>query len=616
MVFKPQIKSKSKTKMIKFLISFLAIVFFVQAQEHLHKDRLLEPFLNQPKQLFKQYHSLFQKDKEYDINSKTGVLKYKIFKANVEIMQRLNNEYGKKMYGFTPYVDMTQSEFSAKYLMSPEFLERGDIEAGIYGKVKSSSSDLSSEFLKETPKVELLDEYAKFFNDDSNDNNNLEDEKSVSNPQYIVDYKNFFNRVKDQNPCGSCWAFAACGLIEATYNMKFGKLLNLSEQYLLDCDYTNGGCRGGHPRNVLAFAIKYGVQSTSQRPYTGQQNYCSLQQEASKTMKIVKSFKESTFGDFNSWYGMLMKGPIYVAMDGENPYLHMFKPASLDYSIDCNRCVRDNHVIIVTGLYSIGSQKKLVVRNSWGENWGFNGYFSADLNGANDACFLKKFAFTVEVQQDTNQNNDDWKNDIIDDDDSKNDNTNQTCQENFYTDCNFSKPMKPKHCDYFTDASVHFGARIQGIKNSDYNRTWVFYNQKHCAGQRIEFNYRSEKEMCFNWFAQANLTNVLSGHMIDIADVINYDVIRISSDFCFGGETAIVSGMYAQNPPLKFVPKSIAFSKYQVSPQVTTGIVIYDQPNFQGNVCFLNIKNGYYQANVSCNISKIGSLYTVKGQIN
>lgn len=67
----------------------------------------------------------------------------------------------------------------------------------------------------------------------------------------ILDWRarNIVTPVKNQGGCGSCWAFATSAFFESelvrTRPTQFNKTVNLSEQFLLNCDTSSAGCNGG-----------------------------------------------------------------------------------------------------------------------------------------------------------------------------------------------------------------------------------------------------------------------------------------------------------------------------------------------------------------------------------
>ncbi|UJR18874.1 hypothetical protein I4U23_022002 [Adineta vaga] len=213
----------------------------------------------------------------------------------------------------------------------------------------------------------------------------------------MLDYRPYMNPIENQGGCGSCYAFAATAAIEGTYALRTGARIELSQQQLVDCS-SNRGCAGGF-YDVTFQYIKQngGLETKESYPYVGIQQSCSSQ---SARTGAFQEYGRTQNGDEESMkQALLTYGPLAAAISITSSFQFYGSSEQTDASdiIDIPSCPQSvNHAITIVGFGTEHGQDYWLVRNSWGDNWGLNGYFKIARNKGN-MCGIATYSYYVQL---------------------------------------------------------------------------------------------------------------------------------------------------------------------------------------------------------------------------
>ncbi|GAB2257781.1 hypothetical protein Droror1_Dr00013941 [Drosera rotundifolia] len=197
-------------------------------------------------------------------------------------------------------------------------------------------------------------------------------------------YKNWVEEgavtsVKNQGCCGSSYTFAATTAIESQVYIKTNKPMSLSEQEIIDCDdhREDHGCFGGSPGGVYQFVNKSkGLVTEDEYKYVGfQQPTCRSGFELT-AYRTISGYGRVPSNNEYSIKKAIGLGPANVGIRMVKSVYYYDKGVYNDRSCSCSSARDLNHAITVVGYGETDDNKKYwLCKNSWGSDWGDNGYF-------------------------------------------------------------------------------------------------------------------------------------------------------------------------------------------------------------------------------------------------
>jgi len=272
-------------------------------------------------------------DKTYTLEEQ--IWRYHTFKASLDRIELLNKNSTSAKFGITKFADLTREEFKQKYLMK--------------NKISTPRKVDPSQLL--TPKVNI--ELPTTFD--------WRDKGAVT-------------PVKDKQQCGSCWAFSVVENVESMWILagKATNALRLSEQQVVDCDNSDGGCDGGDPPTAYEYIIgAQGIEGEKDYPYKGTDGNCKF--DVKKVVTKISQWKYATTSkDEKTLQNNLVNwGPVSICVDAE--YWQYYESGVMT-AWQCAWINELDHCVQLVGYNQQAKPNYWIVRNSWNTDWGVNGF--------------------------------------------------------------------------------------------------------------------------------------------------------------------------------------------------------------------------------------------------
>ncbi|XP_020088824.1 fruit bromelain-like [Ananas comosus] len=258
--------------------------------------------------------------------------RFEIFKDNVNRIEAFNRRGGNSYtLGINQFADMTNDEIVAQHVGLSLPLNMTNLEPSV----------------------------------------SFEDVNMSAIPQSI-DWRDYgaVTPVKNQGTCGSCWAFSSIATVEGIYKIKTGQLISLSEQEVLDCTVSNA-CTSGWVHKAYEFIIaNKGVTTEANYPYVGYKGTCRNNKPNAAYITGYQ-YVQPSYDERAIMYAVANQ-PTVIAIDASSYYFNYYNGGI--FKGPCGTNIFHAVTVVGYGQDSSTGDKYWIIKNSWGNRWGENGY--------------------------------------------------------------------------------------------------------------------------------------------------------------------------------------------------------------------------------------------------
>ncbi len=206
--------------------------------------------------------------------------------------------------------------------------------------------------------------------------------------------------------CGDCWDFAAIGVLESIVKIREGcaeLTPDLSEQYVLSCLPGAGSCHGGDTYEALQLMMENtsegdyynGALPESCFPYQGDDTVPCSDKCPNWIDNLVPLLDCGYFRTDGSPEDreaikaqIMLTGPVAAGIKATD-FLKIW--GSLNHNPDAyfhyiRKVTFINHIVLIVGWKDDSSIRKggyWICKNSWGSDWGYQGFFNIEYNALN-----------------------------------------------------------------------------------------------------------------------------------------------------------------------------------------------------------------------------------------